>query len=175
VPDGWYLVPAASFMPHQIAWPIPGSSQAVLLPIHQYDGKQKALALSDLQDNQLDISELKKEAENNAATILEGLSLEYVRDENDVILYAVLAGESPVSASAVTAPGFLKKFHDTIGPDAVVVIPNRYRIYVFPRSAPPTSEFPELIFIDYRSSLHPVSREFFDIVPGGLRAAGVIR
>lgn len=145
------------------------------MPVRLSEGNLHPLDPEGTGDIPLTLSELKKQAGQNAGILLDSIETRWVRDENGVIVYAALTGEHPALASVVTAPGFSKRFEDTIGPDAVVVIPNRYKVYIFPRSAPPSGEFSELIFIEYRSGNHPVSREFFDVQDGELSAVGTIR
>ncbi len=46
--------------------------------------------------------------------------------------FATLTSESELTASTVLSPDFLKMFKDTLGDKVIVVIPNRYTVYVFP-------------------------------------------
>ncbi len=175
--DAWMLLPEPKFMANEIVWAIPGSAQTVLLPARwTEDGDilpltpQEAVVRTDL-----DAAELRQQAAQFAADLLDKIEPILVRDENQVIHFAVLESESPPAAACVVAPGFRGKFLETIGPDPLIIIPTRSLVYVFPRAAVPATDLDERIFIDYQTSNYPVSREILDPAQDGLRAIGTLR
>lgn len=168
---GWYLVPEPRFMGREIVWPVEGSAKTALLPVR--DGEP--LSLAQTRDPGLTEADISAEAARSAEALFAGLRPEFVRDKRGVILFAVISSEDPLAASCVLAPGFSDKFLDTIGPDVQVAIPNRNRIYIFPRSAVPVADLADRIFVDYRASDLPVSREIFEPKDGVLRAVGEFR
>jgi hypothetical protein len=172
----WHLLPEPKFMPHEIVWPVPGSERAVCLPVKASPNEEPVpLAMSDLDDPALTRERILEEGRTNASRILASLEPTYVRSPRGAIRYAVIASDNPLTTSAVFAPEFADRFLETIGPDALVVIPNRFRIYIFPRSDPPGSDLSELIFSDYHATNYPVSREVFEARGGSLRALGLFR
>lgn len=174
-PAGWYLLPEPSFMDHEIVWPIPKSERAVILPVRAGNPEPEPLTLKQIADTSLTRESLVAEARHNAATLLDQIGHELVRDSRGVIRYAVIASENPLTASVVHAPNFTDRFLETIGPDALILIPNRFRVYVFPRSAIPGRELSDINFTDYHATNYPVSREVFEIQNGSLRAVGLLR
>ena len=82
---------------------------------------------------------------------------------------------SPLTASAVLAPEFATLFSDTLGPDILVAIPNRFRIFVFPKGSPAFQRFSEIVIAEYDSSSYPVSKELFSVRKGKLIAIGSYR
>ncbi|MGV3533182.1 MAG: hypothetical protein ACO1QR_12490, partial [Chthoniobacteraceae bacterium] len=72
----------------------------------------------------------------------------------------------------VLSPKFLELFKDTLGPKVLVVVPNRFTAYVFPRLASTYREYSPGIFADYRATAHPVSVEVFELSAAGLTAIG---
>jgi hypothetical protein len=171
----WYLLPEPSFMKHEITWPIPGSERAVILPIRATEDEPRPLTLKQTADPSLNLQSLLAEARTNAAALLDQIGHELVRDSRGVIRYAIIASDNPLTASVVHAPNFTDRFLETIGPDSLILIPNRYRVYVFPRSAIPGRELSDINFSDYNATNYPVSREVFEIQNGTLRAVGLLR
>ena len=79
--------------------------------------------------------------------------------------------QSP-TASAVLAPEFASLFSDSMGPDILVAIPNRFRIFVFPKVSPAYQRFSEIVIAEYDSSTYPVSKELFSVRKGKIIAVG---
>jgi hypothetical protein len=171
----WYLLPEPKFMAHDIVWPIAGSTQTVLLPVRIPGSEPEALTLTQTKNPALSRSQILNDAQKNASSFFATLTPTLVRDDRGVIRYAVLESTDPRLATCVLAPEFTEQFLETIGPDALIAIPNRNRIYIFPRSDVPGAELSERIFIDYRSSNHPISREVFETKEGTLRAVGTLK
>jgi len=174
--DGpWYLVPEPQFMRHDVAWPIPGAEQTVLVPARTIDGEVTLLKRADIPNLETSREEIMASAVKNASTELAKIKPQYVRDRNGSIQYAIIASESPYTASTVFAPEFNELFEETLGPDILVVIPNRNKIIVFPRAAPQLGAASDLVFAEFRSSTYPVSREIFALKNGRLAAVGVMQ
>ena len=171
----WHLLIEPSFMRYESAWPIAGSETAVLVPARYVDGEVLPLKREEVLTFGVTRKQILEQAPIAAGKVLKGLKPEYVRDENKVIQYAVLGSDSPLTASAVLAPGFTDQFAETLGPDVLIAIPNRYRILVFPRNTTATQGLSDVIFAEYTGSPYPVSREVFAIRKGKLIAIGRYR
>lgn len=167
--DTWHLLVEPKFMGYPESLPIQGSDRTVLVPARFSNGEIQPLKKGDPWD------EVKKNADASADAILASLKPEYVRDGNQVIQYAVLKSDSPLTASAVLAPGFGKLFAETIGPDLLVAIPNRHLVYIFPKQSLVFQTFADMIYAEYQSSSDPVSRELFEWRKGKLIAIGSYR
>lgn len=162
-------------MHYESAWPIVGSETAVLVPARYEKGEVLPLKRSEVLEFAVNRKQILESAPQAAAKVLATLKPEYTRDENQVIQYATLKSESPLTASAVLAPDFTKLFEETLGPDVLVCIPNRYTILVFPRDSAASLNLSDLIFAEYSSSSYPVSREIFAVHRGKLIAIGRYR
>lgn len=160
-------------MAPEIAWPVAGSRATVLVPVR--GDEASPLTLAGTAEAGLTVPEIRLQAAGSAARLLESLPVEYVRNARGVILYGVITSQSPLTASVVLATDFADRFLETIGPDVLVAIPNRFTVYVFPRSATPVEELSERVFVDYRSTNFPVSREIFEPRGGRLRAVGELK
>lgn len=157
------------------AEPVAGSKTVVLAPGLLRGEDLRSLTREEADRLKIDLAAARRVARANASAELARLEPEYVRDARGVILYARLDSDRPVVASAVLAPDFLEKFRDTLGPDVLVAIPNRYRAYVYPALAETFGDTSELVLRDYELSGHRVSRELFRVTPQGLRAVGEFR
>ena len=173
--EPWFLLPEPKFMANEIAWAISGSSQTVVLPVRVVGEDIKALTLAAVSKSPLRLDEILEAARANASALLATVKPTLVRDSRGVIRYAVLQSDDPHFAACVFAPEFGDLFLETIGPDALIAIPNRNRIYIFPRSSVPGAEISEQVFVDYRSTNYPVSREVFESREGILTAVGSLR
>jgi hypothetical protein len=171
----WHLLIEPTFMRHESAWPIVGSETAVLVPARYENGEVLPLKRNEVLELSVSRKDILESAPKAAAKVLETLKPEYVRDENQVIQYASIRSESPLTASAVLAPGFTKLFEETLGPEVLICIPNRFTVLVFPRESASTLNLSDLIFAEYSSSPYPVSREIFALQRGKLIAIGRYR
>jgi len=166
--DGWHLLIEPTFMHYDITWPIAGSDQTALVPARLVNGTIVPLH----RDNRARVHIDRKAMLEAATKVLASLKPEFVRDSKGVIEYAVLTSDSPLTASAVLAPEFEERFADTIGPDMLIAIPNRNKVYLFPKLTQVYLEMSETIVVEYQSSTYPVSREFFSLKNGRLSAMG---
>ncbi|HVJ58063.1 MAG TPA: hypothetical protein VM574_09515, partial [Terrimicrobiaceae bacterium] len=88
---------------------------------------------------------------------------------------AVLESTSPLTASTVLAPEFASLFRETLGPDILIAIPNRFRIFVFPNGTPAFQRLSDIVIAEYDSSSYPVSKELFTLRKAKLTAVGLYR
>jgi hypothetical protein len=95
-----------------------------------------------------------------------------IRDSRGVIQMAVIHTDDPMTASCVLAPGFLRRFSAFFGPELIIAIPARNKIYVFPKLANRIPDTSQTIRDDYLISPMPVSSELFELSKKGIRAIG---
>jgi len=168
----WHLLVEPAFMRPDYAFPIPGTKSTIVTPATIKDDEATYLTKAEVARLKLDLDSIRRVAAASASAVLAKLTPEFVRDDRGVILYARLTSDSPATASAVLAPDFAAKFASTLGPDLLVAIPNRYRVYVYPALASKFEDTAPLILRDYELSPYPVSKEVFRVTPRGLRAEG---
>ena len=116
-----------------------------------------------------------EKARANASLLLDSLKPEFERDKKNVIEFATLHSENPLTAGTIFAPDFLKKFANTLGEPLLVATPNRHTVFIFPKLASRPQEYGQMVRDAYHESSHPVSLEVFELSKNGLRAAGVYR
>lgn len=112
------------------------------------------------------------QARENAAAELAELKPRYERDGKKVIVYAALESAKPIVAGAVLAPKFLESFKDTLGETVLVVVPNRYTAFVFPKLASRYAEYAPMVFRAYHETSWPVSVEVFEVSAEGWKCIG---
>ena len=166
------MIPLPAFLRPDFEVPIADTKETVLTPALVKGEDATVLTKADAARLKLDLDSIRRIAAKSASAELAKLKPEYTRDKKGVVLYALLASESPATASAALAPDFAEKFADVLGPDILVAIPTRYRIYVYPALASRFQDTAELVLQDYEMSGYPVSKEVFRITPKGLQAIG---
>ena len=171
----WHLLVEPSFMRYESAWPIVGSESAVLVPARYEGGEVLPLKRDEVLKLNANRKAILEDAPASASKVLANLKPEYVRDKNQVIQYAILRSESPLTASTVLAPEFPGLFRETLGEDLFICLPNRFTVFVFPRDSAGSLNLSDIIYAEYQSSPYPISREIFALRQGKLIAIGRYR
>jgi hypothetical protein len=173
--ETWHLLIEPTFMRYESAWPIQGAERTVLVPARYVNGEVLPLRRDEALSLGVTRDEILASSSKAASEVLAGLKPRFVRDENNVIQCAILESDSPLTASAVLAPEFAALFNETIGPEILVAIPNRFRVFVFPKDTSAYEGFSDYVIAEYDSSPYPVSKELFSIRKGKLIAVGSYR
>jgi hypothetical protein len=173
--ETWHLLIEPTFMHYEASWPIDGAERTVLVPARYVNGEVLPSKSDDILTLGATRDTILASAPKAASEVLATLTPRFIRDEKKVIQCAVLESASPLTASAVLAPEFGTLFRETLGPDILVAIPNRFRIFVFPRGTPAFQRFSEIVIAEYDSSSYPVSKELFTLRKGKLTAVGSYR
>jgi hypothetical protein len=168
----WHLVFQPAFMRPDFAIPIAGTKETVLTPAIVRGDDVTVLKKAEAERLKLNMESIRRLATASARAELAKLTPEIVRDKRGVALFAVLASDSPTTGGAVLAPEFVEKFADVFGPDLLVAIPNRHRIYVYSALTTDFQSTASLVLRDYETSGSPVSKEVFRVTKDGLRAVG---
>ena len=162
-------------MDYPIRRPISGSERTILAVARVNGGEIEPVTRDQKREVSITFEQVEADSGKLLSETLSRLTPNFVRDKKGVIEYAELVSEDPLTASTVLAPGFAEKFRDTIGPDLVVAMPNRFQVYVFSRQDTIFQQMGEAVINGYLSSNYPVSREAFQLQNGRLRSLGVYR
>lgn len=119
--------------------------------------------------------EIREEALRTASNVLASINPRIVRDKNNVVQYAVLESDNPLTASCVLAPELSVQFRDILGPEILVAMPHRNLVLVFSRQDDVHLKMAESIVSEYLNATWPVSREIFSLENGTLRSLGVLQ
>lgn len=167
------LVVGGSFIQPPVHRFLPGSKRTILFPaeIGRY-GEVKPLKAEGLPPEAWD--RLIRNSREGDALLMATLDPKMIRDNHGVIQAAVINSDDPRTASCILLPGFLRRFSAVFGPELIVAIPSRTKIYVFPKLANRMPEMIQTIRDDYQISPQPVSKELFELSKKGIRTIGTV-
>lgn len=166
----WHVLIEPTFMDPEVSFPISGARNTVLVPGYMDDGDPTYFSKKDWVTLGLTWDSFRAKAAGNATEKKFRAAL--VRDPNQVVEYAAITSDDPLTATMILSPDFLKKFKDVFGPTILVAIPNRFTVYVFPGQASEYKAFAPMVLQAYQDSAYPVSLEVFEISEDGMRAVG---
>lgn len=116
-----------------------------------------------------------RRAEAAATRVWATLKPEMSKDARGNVISAVVRGQSHLTAGTVLAPAFYEMFRTAMGDDLVVLIPDRFTIYVFPRPMGDYKALGPKILEAYAEASYPVSYEVLLLNKEGLSALGSFR
>ncbi len=169
----WRVWLEPKFMHAAVTAPIPGSERTEIAAGIRDEKGDAYLLRAQFDEVKAGWKAFLAKARMNADADLATMTPVYVRDKKQVIEYATLSSDQPIVGSAVFAAKFLDLFKDTLGDKLLVVVPSRYKAFIFPKLASHYDEFSPMVFEAYRATPFPVSVEVFEVSAAGWRAAGV--
>jgi len=172
--DQWALLVEPSFMDYKMRRPIEGSQRTVLAIARIVDGEIQPLTREKKKSVHMTYPMIREEALQTASEVFKRMKPVFVRNKKQVIQYAFIESEDPLTASCVLAPEFAATFEKTLGPDLLLAMPTRNQVLVFSKQDDIHLRMAEGIINAYLNSNHPVSREFFALEDGNLRSLGVL-
>lgn len=171
----WQVLIAPKFEKHEVAFQIPKATRAELVPAIVKDGEAVALSKKEFDALKVDWATFLGAAVENASASLKNLTPEYTRDRRKTIQYATITSETPLTAGVILSPDFLKMFTDTIGDKVVIVIPNRFTVYIFPAIGGHYQDYTQMVYEAYHATGYPVSMEAYELSDKGLRTIGLFQ
>ncbi|MCX8494106.1 MAG: hypothetical protein ORN23_07760 [Chthoniobacterales bacterium] len=153
---------------------LPRSKKTLLFPAHVSRHSEVTPLGSDAGMSPEAWDRFLKESREDTSLLMATLNPLMVRDAHEVIQAAVMSSDDPRLASCILNPGFLRRFSAIFGPELIVAIPSRTKIYVFPKLANRLPEMSQVIRDDYLISPQPVSKELFEVSKKGMRAIGTV-
>jgi hypothetical protein len=170
--DEWILLPEPKFMSHKGAQSIDGAKSTVLAPARLGKFGPDFPNADEWKNDGLSDDAILAATRALAAPWLKDVKPELVRGKNKVVEYARLQSDKVPLCAAVLTPEFARQFEEIFGPKPLVVIPNRYTIFIFPALAGKHERFAPLILAAWHSRAPKVSLEVFELGDKGLRAVG---
>ncbi len=171
--EEWRVWLEPKFMHAAVTSPIPDAEKTELAAGTRDQKGDVYFLKQQFEDLHIGWEAFVAKARTNANTELATLQPEYVRDKKKVIQYATLSAHEPIVATAVFGTKLLGLFKNTIGDKLLVVVPSRYKAFIFPRLASSYEEFAPQVFAAYRATASPVSMEVFEVSAAGWKAVGV--
>ncbi len=171
--DRWALCIEPVELRTETAELLSGSRRTVVCPAKE----DAALGLSRLSKAELaaagqTFAQCKTKALAAAAAHLKTLKPDIHRSDKGAAEYAVLKSDSHLTASVVLCPEFLVQLKETFGERLVVMMPDRFTVYVFARSFGDFQKLGPAIVERFEKATWPVSREAFEISAEGIKCLG---
>jgi len=166
------LLIVPSFERPEVCRYLPGSKRTLITPaLMQHNGETRLLGAKAFKTSG-EWDHFIKRARERSALQLATLNPEMIRDSHGIIQMAVIFSESPLTASCILSPAFLQHFSAIFGPELLIAIPTRNKIYIFPKLANHLQQMTGTIWDDYLISPMTASTEIFELSRNGLYAAG---
>ena len=151
-----------------------GSKHTILYPATISDKGECTPLPPDRRFSSNDWDHFIKESQERTSLLLATLDPVMVRDRAGIIQMAVLTADNPMVASCILSRGFRGRFTAIFGPELIIAIPARNKLYVFPKLANRLPSAIQTILDDYLISPMPVSNELFELSDKGLHAIGTL-
>lgn len=152
--------------------PMPGSKLTVVCPAREDALGLSRLTAEEFKATGLSWDQFLKEAAATAAAHLNTLKPDIHKDAKGRAEYAILKSESHLTAGIILCPEFHAKFKETFGEKLVVIVPDRFTVYVFPRTMAAFQTMGPEILEKFAGSTWPCSQEAFEITGTGLKCLG---
>lgn len=151
---------------------IPGSRFTAIVPSREEEVCIAHLTAEEFEQAGYTWKEYQGESEDAAARLLKTINSVVDRDSDGKAIKATLRSESHLTASVVLCKDFYARFSRIFGEYVVVLIPDHFTVYVFPRGSPDFQEFGVRVLEEYNKAVWPSSREAFEVGPTGIRCIG---
>lgn len=150
-----------------------GSKRTVIVPARpDADAGLLRLSKAEFDATGLTWEKFLNQAAAASAAHLQTLKPDIKRNAKGTAQYAVLKSDSHLTAGTILCPEFFTQFREIFGDKLVVLIPDHFTVYIFPRGF---SDFqnmgPEILTI-HEKATWPASQEAFEITPDGLKCLG---
>ncbi len=172
--DEWALLVKPSFTDHKMRRPIEGSQRTILSVFRIVDGDIHPLTREEKKSIHMTFLQIREEALRTASQVFKRMTPSIVRNKKQVIQFAKIESDDPLTSACVLAPEFAESFRSTLGPDLLVAIPTQNQVLIFSKQDDVHLRIAEKIIDAYLSSNYPVSREIFALENGKLRSLGVL-
>jgi hypothetical protein len=153
---------------------LPGARRTLLFPARISSHGEISPLGSDVSMSSKDWDDFVKGSREDTSLLMATINPLMIRDNHQVIQSAVISSDDPMLASCILNPGFLRRFSAIFGPELIVAMPSRTKIYVFPKLANRLPEMARTIRDDYLISPHPVSTELFELSKKGMKTIGTV-
>ena len=163
---------APSFMAYEVSQEIDHAKSTVIVPVRKTATGLQIFTEKRWADEGQDWEKWMPPALKTADKLAENLDIKWFKDDNGVFLYAAIESTNPLLSSVILSEKFLPQFTKQLGPQILVLAPNRTSLYIFPKFASKLPEYGPAIASRYRDSPSKVSLEILEVSEAGLRVVG---
>jgi hypothetical protein len=165
-----------SFMRPPVSRPFAGSREAVLaLCVMDRLGEVRYATAAEAPAIDTEWETYLAATREEVRQSLDGASPSVYRGRGEVVQYAWIESELPLTATMILAPNLIEKFKDLFGDNFRVVIPSRRTLYVLPGLGSDIEDFATKFQRIYEAALNPVSLEVFNVEKDRIQAAGTFK
>lgn len=165
---------APNFMGFEITRPVEGAKKTALVVTRKGEFSLRYYTKALWEAENLDWDTAWPAAMATADGIVDKLEIKWIRDDNDVALYAAIQSDNPFLSSALFSKKFLPLFEAQLGARVLVIVPDRSSIYVFPKFGGKLTEFAPGLAERYEQAVSKVSLEIFEVSESGCQVIGSI-
>lgn len=155
-----------------LARTLPGAKLTVMAPAREHELGLKLLTPEEFRATGLTWGEFEAKSAAAADRLLKSLTPDIRKGADGKPAYAILKSESHLTASILFAPGLTDRFRGSFGDRLVVLMPDRFTLYIFPRSFADFQQHGKQVVRQHADSVYPCSVEAFEVTGEGVRCIG---
>lgn len=140
---------------------IPGAQETVLVAARSTPSGAFPLSAKEWDAASLTWEEVRAAAWARAGRLQESMVIQWKRDARKVYHYAWIESNDPFLSSVIFSPGFANRFREFLGNEVLVVVPDRFTLFIFPRYGRTLEEQGPGLVRRYEEALFKVSLEVF--------------
>ncbi|MDF1659485.1 MAG: hypothetical protein P1U58_17850 [Verrucomicrobiales bacterium] len=149
-----------------------GAESTLMVPFYEWDYGVRSFSTEEWEKRELTWERALELSRNLGDKIIEEVEPKFIRNDRDVVQYAILAAKDPFLATSALSDHFRGKFEETMGNSLYLVFIDRYVIYVFPAVGGALEDYGPSLVDEFRTTALPISLEVFFLNDDGLRVIG---
>lgn len=156
----------------ELARPFANGRQTIIVPAREEETGLTRYSKEEFEAAGLTWETFLKKAEETATRHLVSLKPEIVRDAKGNVSHGVLKTKRPLAPGVVLSPRFLPLFQEQFGERIVVLMPDQFTVYLFPRRFSDFQSFGPRVLKEFDAAVWPCSLEAFEVSRDGVRCLG---
>ena len=149
-----------------------GCKNTVLSPARETADGLKILSEEEWAALKMPWEDFLAKAKQAAVRHLATLKPEIVKDSRGIVEFIKLQSSSPLTSSILLCPELAKSFVPTLGTPIVVVVPDRFTVYLFPRTSGAFLKHGKELAALFAEATYPGSDEAFEITETSIKSIG---
>ena len=149
-----------------------GCKNTILSPAKETADGLKILSDEEWTALKMPWEDFLAKAKQAAARHLVTLKPEVVKDSRGIVEYIKLQSPSPLTSSILLCPELAKTFVPALGTPILVVVPDRFTVYLFPRTSGAFLKHGKDMAALFSEATYPGSDEAFEITETSIKSIG---
>ena len=156
----------------KISQPLPGCKNTILTPFRETVDGLKMLTEEEWQALGMTWPDYLAKARAAASRHLATLTPQVIKDSRGIVEYIKLQDPSPLTSSVLLCPELFAQFTKMLGTPVLVVAPDRFTLFLFPRTTGTFLKHGKEIAALFAEATYPGSDEAFEITETSLKSIG---